>query len=158
MFNYRMQRRMARAQYRAYRRQMRAYYRGRGFYGGIGGAVWLLILGAILFSHYWFWWPLLLIGIPFFIFAMRSRASSMGATLNQPPYQQPTYQQMPPEYGYAQPHQPEENYQPYTQGYRPPQQMQQTDGPAPKDEPSYQYQERPLQQQYEEPLTMYPRE
>lgn len=156
MFNYRMQRRWARAQHRAYRRQMRSYYRGRRVYGGIGGSIWLIVLAVIFLSHQWLWFPLLVFGIPFFFLVLRPRMSAMRNPMYQPPYNQPTYQQEPPT-EYAQPQQ-QEMYQAYNQGYRPVQQEARSTEPAPKSDQPYQYQERPVQQQYEEPLTMYPPE
>lgn len=162
MFDPRMQHRLARAQHRAYRRQMRGYYRSRGFYGGIGGFTWLLVLGIILMSHQWFWFPLLMFGIPFFFFVLRPRLFGPGNTTYQPPYGQATPYQQPTPYQQemgepAQPQQ-QEAYQPYTQGYRAPAQaVPQTPSPREKEE-GYRYAEPANQQQYEEPLTMYPQE
>jgi multisubunit Na+/H+ antiporter MnhG subunit len=154
MWNYRMQRDFYRAQRRAYRRQMRGYYGGGGFSAFI-----VLAIILISFSHlFWMIFPLVFFGIPFFIFVLRPL---LFGSLNQTPYNQ-QYQpyrqdQMYQSYQQQQPQEDPPAYQPYSQGYQPQQ---------PASKPAAIYQESGQQdqyaeqqtQQYEEPLTMYPRE
>jgi len=150
MMDYRAQRDYDRAQRRAFRHQR------RGYYGGIGGIIWLIIIISMLSSH-WFWmiFPWLVLGIPCFFWVLRpmfwNNSMNQQQPYNQPMYQQPGAQEQP----YAQP----PIYQPYSQGYtaqpltsRPQETYQEGDQ-------AYQYQpEQPQTQQYEEPLTMYPQE
>ncbi|HEY1351320.1 MAG TPA: hypothetical protein VGF67_16995 [Ktedonobacteraceae bacterium] len=149
-----MQRDLYRAQRRAYRRQRRGYYGG-----GFGGLIVLAII-LVSFSHlFWMFFPLVFFGIPFFVFVLRPLLSG---TLNQPPYnqhqQQPYNQQGPVYQPYQQ--QPQEDpsaYQPYNRGYEP---QQSVSKPVPDQESHQQYTDGEQQQtqQYEDPLTMYPRE
>ena len=158
MWNDRMQRDYYRAQRRTYRRQRRGY-----FGGGFGGLIVLAII-LISFSHlFWMLFPLVFFGIPFFIFVVRPL---LFGAMNQPPYNQQQYQQYQP-YQQQEPvyqpyqQQPQEDppaYQPYSQGYQP---QQQTSRPAENYQESGQQNEYPEQQQtrqYEDPMTMYPRE
>lgn len=156
MMDYRAQRDYYRAQRRAYRRQR------RGYFGGIGGIIWLIIILSVVTSH-WFWalFPLLLFGIPFFMFVIRPMLFGPvpGATYqqpyNQPQYQQPESQDQP----YAQTQYQQPTYQPYTQGYAAQQPDSQPHETYQEGGQSYQYQPGQQQtQQYEEPLTMYPQE
>lgn len=149
MMDYRTQSRYDRAQRRAYRRQR------RGYFGGIGGVIWLIIILSVFSSH-WFWalFPLFFFGIPFFFWVIRPMLYGAQNTTNQSPYGQPGYQPQEPPYAQQQ------TYQPYTQGYA----AQQPVDNQPKETYQeggqvYQYQAGQQQtQQYEEPLTMYPQE
>jgi hypothetical protein len=147
-----------RAQRRAYRRQR------RGYFGGAGGIVWLIIILAVVNSHaIWALFPLIIFGIPFFMWVIRPilMGNGQGNTNTQPPYMQPGYQQ--PEardQPYAHPYQ-QPAYQPYTQGYTPQQPASQPHETYQEGGQIYQYEEdqqQPHTQQYEEPLTMYPQE
>lgn len=157
MMDFRSQRDYYRTQRRAFRRQR------RGYFGGIGGIIWLIIILSVVTSH-WFWalFPLLLFGIPFFFWIVRPMLfGNMGPMNQQQPYVQPGYQQPEQqEQPYAQPQYEQPVYQPYTQGYAA--QSQPSDGPHEAYQESsqpYQYQAGQQQaQQYEEPMTMYPQE
>ncbi len=153
MWNYRMQREYYRAQRRAYRRQMRGYYGG-----GFGGLVVLAII-LISFSHlFWMIFPLVFFGIPFFFFVLRPL---LFGALNQSPYNQQyqPYQQeqMYQQYQQQQPQEDPPAYQPYSQGYQPQQPASKPAEIYQESGQQYQYPEQQTQQ-YEDPLTMYPRE
>lgn len=131
MCNQRMQHDWYRAQHTTCRRHRSGYY---------GGGFGSLIVGAIIlafFIHsFWLLFPLLFCGIPLFLFVLRP------ALMNN------TYQ--------ARARENPPVYQPYNQGYQPQQ---------PPVTPAAATQERRQQgevleqtRQYEEPLTMYPRE
>jgi multisubunit Na+/H+ antiporter MnhG subunit len=157
MWNYRMQRRYYRAQRRAYRRQRRGHH-GRGFVGLI---VFVVILIAL--NHpFWMLVPLILFGIPLFLFVLRPLlANAMKQSSYNQPYQQYQPYQQEPIYQPYQQQQPQEDppmYQPYSQGYQP-QQPVSTPGETEQGN-SQQYRDFRQQQtpQYEDPLTMYPRE
>ncbi|HEX7735775.1 MAG TPA: hypothetical protein VF458_12975 [Ktedonobacteraceae bacterium] len=147
MMDYRAQRDYDRAQRRAYRHQR------RGYYGGVGGVIWLIIIISMVSSH-WFWmiFPWLFIGLPIFWWGIRPmlRGNAMNQQQQQP-YSQPVYQQ---------PEQQQPDYQAYNQGYSAQQQpVAQPRETYQEGGQSYQYQPGQQQnQQYEEPLTMYPQE
>jgi len=150
MMDYRSQRDYYRAQRRASRHQR------RGYFGGIGGIIWLIIILSIVSSHtFWALFPLLFFGIPFFFWVIRPMLQSNA--MNQQTYSQPDYQQ--PEQPYAQQQYQQTDYQPYTQGYAAQQPTDQPHEAYQEGGQSYQYQAGQQQtQQYEEPLTMYPQE
>lgn len=150
--------------------RMRRRGRRRGL-SGIGGIIWLIIIISVLSSH-WIW-PMIFSVLPLvfiFFFFLRPRLSNMFGMGNQQPYSQPNYQQQPyqqqpyqqPIYQAPQYNQPQDEqrdvpvYQPYTQGYQP-----QESAPGPQiyhGSEQQQYPEQQTQQQYEEPLTMYPQD
>jgi hypothetical protein len=121
----------------------------RGYYGGGFGGLIVLAIILVSFSHlFWMFFPLVFFGIPFFVFVLRPLLSG---TLNQPPYNQPPYQQQ-------QPQEDPSAYQSYSRGYEP---QQAASKPATSDQESNQQYAGSGQQQtqqYEDPLTMYPRE
>ncbi len=147
MMDYRSQRRIYRQQRRAFRNSR------RGVFGGIGGSVWLIILLFFVLGNHWIWFPMMFLAIPFFLFVLRPMFSNMfNATNNPPQYNQFQQSQQPPVYQQDQP----VVYKPYNQGYQP-------QDPITPQTPSYQEggQEYPYstqQQQYEEPLIMYPQQ
>jgi hypothetical protein len=166
MYDDRTQRRLYRDQQRAWRRQR------RGFYGGIGSFIWLIVLAFLIFGNHLAWFP-----IPIFfliilcvVLIRRAPMSGMGNQMYQPPmyqppepsvYQPPVYQ--PPEPSVYQPpvyQPPEPVYRPYAEGYRPQETVAQSvPQPHEAEQPQpYQYTEQETSQQYEEPLTMYPSE
>jgi multisubunit Na+/H+ antiporter MnhG subunit len=154
MWNYRMQPRYDRMQRRAYRRQRRGR-RGRGFVGLI-----VLVIILIAFNHpFWMLFPLIFFGILLFLTVLRPLLSgAMRQSSCNQQYQQ--YQQEQPYQPYQQ-QQPQEDspmYQPYNQGYQPPQPASAPD--ATYQESNQQYRDFRQQQtpQYEEPLTIYPHE
>ncbi len=155
MWNDRMQRDYYRAQRRAYRRQRRGY-----FGGGFGGLIVLAII-LISFSHlFWMLFPLVFFGIPFFIFVLRPL---LFGAMNHPPYNQQQYQQYQqnPVYQPDQQQQPQEDppvYQPYSQGYQPQQPISKPAESYQEGGQQHEYPEQQQTQQYEDPLTMYPRE
>lgn len=137
-----------------YRGQRRASRRYR-HYGPLNGIIWPLAIILFFATHFWFWF-LLAIFVPILLVNLL-RSFEMNPQQQQA-YTQPTYQYQPAEQPmYQQPYQQAEQpvYQPYSQGYTP----QQPVSPPPpiiqEREQPYQYQE---QQQYEDPLTMYPQE
>ena len=136
----------------------------RRIYGGLIGAMWMIILALFFATHFQFW-PLLLIGIALSAlmraFARPIIASLLGLGLfnmfnkqqQQPPYYQPPQQPYtPPGNQYYQP--PQQPYQPYEQGYQ---------APTP---PAGTYQEGGQQypypsqsaQDYEQPQAQYPQQ
>lgn len=149
--DYRSQRDYYRAQRRAFRRQR------RGYFGGVGGVIWLIIIISIFTSHsFWAIWPLMFFGIPFFFWVIRPMLQG-NAMNQQQQYSQPGYQQ--PEQPYTQQPYQQPDYQPYTQGYTAQQSANQPHETYQEGGQSYQYQpEQQQTQQYEEPLTMYPQE
>jgi hypothetical protein len=152
MMDYRTQQEYDRAQRRAYRRQR------RGYFGGISGIVWLVIILSVLNSH-WFWalFPLVFFAIPFFFWVIRPMFWSSQGMTSQQPFGQPGYQQ--PEQPYTQQPAQQEVYQPYTQGYAAQQPTSQPHETYQEGGQAYQYQAESQQtQQYEDPLTMYPQE
>lgn len=144
MMNYR-------AQSNAYRRQM------RGYYGGFGGLIWLIVIASLAMIHLWQLSLLAFFGLPFFFLVLRPILFNAASARNQQQYGQP--QQEPPGYQQSdQPYHPEQlDYQPYTRGY---------DAQHPPVRQSEIYQESEQQylypaqqtQQYEEPIAMYPQE
>lgn len=153
MMDYRAQREYDRAQRRAFRRQR------RGYFGGAGGIIWLIIILSVFTSHaFWALFPLLFFGIPFFFWVIRPMIfGSMGSQqpYNQQQYQQPEEQEQP----YAQSQYQPPVYQPYTQGYTAQQPTNQPHETYQESAQPYQYEEgQQHTQQYEEPLTMYPQE
>ena len=149
-----------RNQRRAFRQQMR--YRRRGAFGGFGGLI-LVIIGIMVLNHHlWSMFPLVFFAFPLFFFITRAMRQRGNWSMSQP--QQPDsqlYQQNQPVYQQpVQPEQPEQPvYQPYTQGYQPQQTPAQSGETYQEAGQQYQYPaQQNTQQQYEEPLTMYPQE
>ena len=147
MMDYRNQR-------RAYRRHMRRYWGGSGF-------IWPLAIILSFATHTWIW-------IPLAIFAPMILAAIWGSVNPGPqqPYQQqqPYYQApyQPQEPVYQEPYQQpaEQPYQSYTQGYTPqaaahPQPEVYQANTLPEQDEQQQVQQN---QQYEDPLIMYPQE
>jgi len=155
MWNYRMQPNY-RAQRRACRRQRRRH-QGRGF-----AILIVLVIITVTINHpFWVLFPLILFGIPLFLFVLRPLLSGAirQSQYNQQSQQYQPYQQYQQEPIYQpQPQADPPMYQPYNQGYQP---QQPASTPAePEQQRSQQYTDlrQPLTPQYEEPLTMYPRE
>jgi hypothetical protein len=126
-------------QRRAYRRQRRVNF------GRLNSIIWPLAIVLFFITHTWIW-LLLAVFAPMIITGLLGafETNSFQQQQNQPVYQQPYQQQ-----------QEQPMYQPYTQGYSP----QQAATPQPEiyqaSEQPYQQQQH-QQQQYEDPLTMYP--
>lgn len=145
----------------------------RGVYGGLIGAIWMIMLALFFITGSWLWF---LVGAALSAILSALRGPIMAALLgmglfgmssmmnNQPQqpiyYQPPQTQQDPPQPPYYQPPpQPQEQqYQPYQQGYQPPPSQPQPEGyqeggqqhqyPSQYDQPQAQYpQQQPPQQQ-----------
>ncbi|HEX7737109.1 MAG TPA: hypothetical protein VF458_19850 [Ktedonobacteraceae bacterium] len=142
MMDFREQRRIARAQRRAYRRQQR--YRNHSSRVG-GMIIWPLAFVLFIITHSWVWvvvavCALIILAATYYLGTLSNRRMDQPQRNNQPIYQQ---REQPA-------------YQPYTQGYTP-----RPAHPQPEiyQEGSQQYQyPSQQQQQYEEPMTMYPEE
>lgn len=135
----------------------------RRIYGGLIGAVWMIILALFLITHFW---PLFLIGAVFSALmgalARPIMASLLGLGLfsmfnnqqQQPPYYQPPQQPYTPPNNqpYYQPSQ--QSYQPYGQGYQAPspQARAYQEGGQQYPYPS------PSTQDYEQPQAQYPQQ
>lgn len=140
MMNYRAQR-------RAYRRQM------RGYYGGFGGLIWLIVIASLAMIHFWQLSLLVFFGLPFFFLVLRPILFCTANARNQQQYGQPQ-QELPIYQPY---HQEQMDYQPYTRGYDAQPSPTQQSEIYQEGGQQYQY---PTQQtpQYEEPRAMYPQE
>ncbi len=147
-----------RDQRRAYRRQRRY----GGYYGRMSGLIWPVAILLFIFTHSWIWFPLA-------IFAPMILSAIFGSLNQGPMQQQPYYQptEQPAQPVYQQPYQSEAEqppvYQPYTQGYTPQQPVHEQPEVYQEGEQQHQYpvQQQPVQQhqqQYEDPMVMYPQE
>ncbi len=154
MMDYRARRRFHRAQ-RAqgtgYRRQM------RGYYGGFGGLIWVMVIASLAMTHLWQLSLLAFFGLPFFFLVLRPIFFSPANAMNQTQSSQPKQEQGSYQQPYPSSQQESLDYEPYTQGYgeqQPPPQQRETSQEGGQ---QYQY---PAQQtpQYEEPVAMYPQE
>lgn len=151
MMDYRNQR-------RAYRRQ----FRYGGYYGRINGLVWPVAILLFIFTHSWIWFPLAIFA-PMILAAIFGSVNQ-GPMQQQQPYYQPTYQ--PDQPIYQPPYQPQPTseseqpvYQPYEQGYTPQQPVHEQPEIHQGSEPQEQYPvQQQNQQQYEDPMVMYPQE
>jgi hypothetical protein len=116
----------------------------RGVLGGIQGFLWMLILALFFITNNWVWFLVgaaisavlgaLIRPISAWLLSMGIFSATSRANREQQPYYQPPQQQQP--------------YQPYQEGYQPPQSQTYEEGGQ-----AYQY-----PQQYEQPQAHYPQE
>ncbi|HEY0754832.1 MAG TPA: hypothetical protein VGD98_12795 [Ktedonobacteraceae bacterium] len=142
-----------------YYRAQRRGPRRRGYFGGIGGIIWLIIIISLFSGHGSFLiFPWLLIGLPFFFWVLRPMLWGR-SNQQQPdaqPYVQPGAQQPDQPAQYAAPQEP--IYQPYNQGYTAQQTVNEPHEAYVESSQPNQYEVEQHTQQYEEPMTIYPQE
>jgi len=134
------------AQHRAYQEERQSYH-----HKGLGTLLVVLLIIGIT-AHLWVILPLILFMFPLLLFWIMP--AMFIRVIYQTPYQLEAYQPYQP---YQQLDSEPPVYQPYTEGYQPQQSTYQQPAEAYEERSQPEYQNLQTQQ-YEEPMTMYPRE